>query len=81
MSGPGAGKPVRGHWRPADLDRLERAIVEGTRVMITRRGTEYVLVPREIRSRGTDEALIGTTVIGDDLEFALGEIDRFVVLD
>ena len=70
----------RSHWSPDEIDRLERAIIEGSRVQLSRRGTEYMIVPREIRSRGRTEILIGTTNAGDDLSFALDEIDRFDVL-
>jgi hypothetical protein len=68
-------------WSPQEMDLLERAIVEGTRVQLTRRGTEYVVVPREIRSSGPEEYLMGMTSTGDELSFALPEIDLFVVLD
>jgi len=67
-------------WSPDAVDRLERAIVEGARVQLWRRGTEYMVVPREIRSRGSEEALIGTTNTGDELSFLLEEIDRFEVV-
>lgn len=68
------------NWSPEEVDRLERAIVEGSRVQLSRRGTEYVVVPREIQSEGSAEILIGTTNAGDDLRFALDEIDSFDVL-
>jgi hypothetical protein len=67
-------------WSPDAMDRLERAIVEGARVQLTRRGTEYVVVPREIRSSGTADNLLGVTSTGDEMTFALPEIDDFVVL-
>jgi hypothetical protein len=68
------------NWSPDDMDRLERAIVEGTRVQLTRRGTEYVVVPKEIRSEGPIDTLVGLTSTGDSLSFTLPEIDEFVVL-
>jgi predicted DNA-binding transcriptional regulator YafY len=68
------------HWRPEDMDRLERAISDGDRVQLMRRGTEYVVVPRRIVSDGSAEVLVGTTATGDDLRFQLDEIERFVVL-
>lgn len=68
------------HWSPDEIDRLERAIVDGSRVQLSRRGTEYMIVPREIRSRGVSEVLIGTTNAGDRLTFALDEIERFDVI-
>lgn len=68
-------------WKPADVDRLERAILRETRVQISRRGTEYVLVPRALRSEGATDVLIATTVHGDDLRFRLDEIEAFDVLE
>lgn len=68
------------HWTPDEIDRLERAIVEGTRVQLSRRGTEYIVIPREIRSSGAEEILCGTTNAGDDLEFVLTEVESFAVL-
>lgn len=68
------------NWSPEEVDRLERAIVEGSRVQLSRRGTEYVVIPRAIRSEGSGEILVGTTNTGDDLSFALDEIESFDVL-
>jgi len=67
-------------WSPERMDRLERAIVEGSRVQLTRRGTEYVVVPREIRSTGPIDTLVGITSTGDELSFTLTDVDDFVVL-
>lgn len=67
-------------FSPEEMDRLERAIVEEARVQLSRRGTEFVIVPREIQSEGTIEKLVGTTQAGDELEFPLDEIDRFEVI-
>ncbi len=68
------------HWRPDDLDRLERAITERDRIRISRRGTEYILVPRSLHSDGAREVLVATTILGDDLQFHLDEVDHFQVL-
>jgi hypothetical protein len=75
-----ARRPGHVHWSPDEMDRLERAIIEGARVQLSRRGTIYMLVPREIRARGSSEFLIGTTNAGDDLSFALDEIEYFDVI-
>jgi hypothetical protein len=66
-------------WSPDDMERLERAIVERNRVQLTRRGTEYVVLPQEIRASPVD-TLVGLTSTGDELNFTLTEIDQFVVL-
>jgi hypothetical protein len=68
-------------WSPDDMDRLERAIVEGNRIQLTRRGTEYVVIPREIRSNGPIDTLVGITSTGDELSFSLPELEEFVVLE
>lgn len=68
------------HWSPERMDRLERAITEGTRVQLYRRGTEFVVIPREIVSRGGREFLIATTYAGSDLSFALDELEEFEVI-
>ena len=67
-------------WSPEEVDRLERAIMEGARVQLWRRGTEYMVVPREIRSRGSDDELVGTTNTGDELRFPFTEIEGFEVV-
>lgn len=67
-------------WTPDQLDRLERAIAEGARVQLMRRGTEYVLLPRALRAEGSTEVLLGTTIGGDDLRFRLDEVEAFAVL-
>lgn len=69
------------NFTPDDMDRLERAIVEGARVQLSRRGTLYVVVPREIRSgRGAHEELVATSYSGDELHFGLDEMEWFEVL-
>lgn len=68
-------------WSPDEIDRLERAIVDGSRVQLTRRGTEYVVLPMQIRATGPVDELIGKTSTGDQLTFTLPEVDEFVVLD
>ena len=69
------------YWSPDDMESLERAIVEGWRVQLTRRGTEFVVVPRTIRATGPVDELVGITSTGDELTFPLPEIDEFAVLD
>lgn len=68
------------NWSPDEMERLERAIVEGARIQLSRRGTEYVVVPRTLRPDEGGEVLVATTYNGDDLHFALDEIERFDVL-
>jgi hypothetical protein len=68
-------------WKPQDLDRLERAIDEGTRIQISRRGTEYVIQPRELRNAGPTEEIVAVhPTTGEEMRFRLDEIDRFSVI-
>lgn len=62
------------------MDRLERAISEGSRIQLRRRGTEYVLLPRRLRSEASTDVLLATTTTGDELSFSLDEIERFAVI-
>ena len=62
-------------------DALERALVEGSRVSIYRRGTEYIVVPRRFRSHGGREALDAThPTTGERITFYVDEIDGFEVV-
>lgn len=67
-------------WTPDEMDRLERAIAEGSRIQVMRRGTEYVLVPRGLRSEPSTDVLLATSTTGDELSFSLDEIERFAVI-
>lgn len=75
-------KRTRGkvQWTPEEMDRLERAIVDGERVQISRRGSEFVVVPREVVAGPTGDVLVATTYTGDELDFALDELDAFDVI-
>jgi hypothetical protein len=67
-------------WDPRQIDRLEEAIRDGERIELMRRGTEYSLIPRSLRSEGATEVLVAThTTTGEDLEFRLDEIERWSV--
>lgn len=68
-------------WSPDSMDQLERAMVDGMRVQLTRRGTEYVVSPKEVRTNGPIDVLVGITSTGDELSFTLSEVDDFVVLE
>lgn len=66
---------------PADYDALERAIADATRVVVMRRGTEYVIVPRRLRTEGRREVIEATNpTTGDALAFSLDDIDTINVV-
>ena len=61
-------------------DLLERAIADGQRIAIYRRGTEYMVIPVRLRlaAREAVEAMHPTT--GERLTLYIDEIDRFEVI-
>jgi len=69
-------------WTPEELDRLERAIMDGTRVQLCRRGTELIVVPQDVRARlGRDILRARRVGTGEMDEFPLDEVETFEVLD
>ncbi|HTL05041.1 MAG TPA: hypothetical protein VL241_04795 [Gemmatimonadales bacterium] len=69
------------HWTPARMEQLEQAVRLGRRVVLRRRGTEYVVVARRVFHEGRRDALIGLLpMTGEELRFDLEELDEFHVL-
>ncbi len=67
--------------RPAEYDALERAIRDGQRVVIQRRGTEYAVIPRALRLQGGRELIEAAhPSTGDRLLLWVDEIDSVEVL-
>jgi len=64
-----------------EYDQLERAVRDRRRVSVTRRGTEYILVPLELRVRGGREVIEARNpTTGDDMVIFIDDIDSFMVL-
>ncbi|HYD53479.1 MAG TPA: hypothetical protein VEA99_12660 [Gemmatimonadaceae bacterium] len=62
-------------------DALERAISEGQRIAVMRRGTEYIVVPERLRLTGGRESLEARNpTTGDHLALQLDEIDSIEVV-
>jgi hypothetical protein len=60
----------------AQYDLLERAIIDGTRLMIMRRGTEYVVIPERLRIESGREVIVARhPSTGHRLELIIDEID------
>ena len=60
----------------AQYDLLERAIVDGARLMIMRRGTEYLVIPERLRLVAGREVIVARhPSTGHRLELVLDEID------
>jgi hypothetical protein len=69
-------------WTPERMEQLERAAREGRRVVLRRRGTEYVVVARRVFQEGQRDALIGMLpMTGEELRFTLEDLDEFQVLE
>ena len=62
-------------------DALERAIAEGRRVAVWRRGTEYVVIPVRLRLTGGRESVEARNpTTGDDMVLHLDEVDSIEVV-
>jgi hypothetical protein len=60
----------------AQYDLLERAIVDGSRITIMRRGTEYAVIPEQLRVDGGREIIVARhPSTGHRLELIIDEID------
>ena len=63
-------------------DMLERAIVDGTRLSIWRRGTEYIVIPESLRIRlGREFIEARHPSTGHRLELYIEDIDSFEVVE
>jgi hypothetical protein len=70
------------NWTPGELDRLERAMDDGSRVQVRRRGMEMVLLPSRLRHDFGGEVLVAHHLgTGDRVEVPLSEVEWFSVLD
>lgn len=62
-------------------DALERAVTNSTRIVVYRRGSEYVVVPSRLYLSGGREAVDAThPTTGDPITFFLDEVDRIDVV-
>ena len=63
------------------MDQLERAIRDGLRVALMRRGTEYIVTAVRLTTVERREALVGRLpMTGEELAFRLDQIDAFQVI-
>ena len=64
-----------------DYDALERAITDGRRIAVYRRGTEYVVVPMRLRVGDGREALeCAHPTTGESLTLYVDEVDSIEVV-
>lgn len=67
--------------RPHQYDALERAIVDGRRIVIARRGSEHTVLPLRIVASGSRELLeVRHPTTGEQMAFWLDEVDRLEVV-
>lgn len=65
----------------AQYEQLERAIVNGTRISVYRRGTEYVLVPLRLGLRDGKETIEARhTTTGDALTIRIEDVDSIEIV-
>ena len=69
-------------WSADRYDQLESAARGGKRVVLVRRGTEYVVIAVALRSEGSLESLIGRLpMTGEELSFVLDDLESFQVIE
>lgn len=69
-------------WSPDRMEQLEHAVRRRKRVMLRRRGNEYVVVASALTvSRGRDALSGYLSMTGEEMLFLLGDLDGFQVLD
>ena len=60
----------------ADYDRLERAIVDGRRLSLWRRGTEFLVIPERLKlANGREVVLARHPSTGQRMELFIDELD------
>ena len=69
-------------WSTERYDQLESAARSSKRVVLVRRGTEYIVIAVAVRSEGSMESLIGRLpMTGEELTFVLDDLESFQVLE
>jgi hypothetical protein len=62
-------------------DRLERAVTRGQRIVVYRRGTEYVVVPLTLEQReGREMISARNPTTGDTMNLFIDELDAIEVV-
>ena len=65
----------------AQYDHLERAILNGSRISVYRRGTEFVVVPDRLRLSGGREAIEARhPTTGESITLWIDEVDSIEVV-
>lgn len=65
----------------AQYDALEHAVTKGTRIVVYRRGTEYIVVPLALRMKDGRELIEARNpTTGDSMMLYLDEMDAIEVV-
>lgn len=57
-------------------DRIERAVTRGQRIVVYRRGSEYIVIPLRLTARGGREVIEATNpTTGDRLVLFIDEVE------
>ena len=68
-------------WTSARMDQLERAVRDGLRVSLMRRGSEHIIVARRLTTVRSRDAVVGLVpMTGHELTFVLDDLDDFQLL-
>jgi hypothetical protein len=68
-------------WTPTRYDQLERAVRDGLRISLMRRGSEHVVIARRLTTVRSKDAVVGfLPMSGQELTFVLDELDDFQLL-
>lgn len=68
-------------WTTTLYDRLEAAIRDGQRIMVRRNGTEFIVLPQQLRLINRRETIVARhPTTGDAVQFALDELEAFEVV-
>lgn len=66
---------------PQQYDTLERAVRDGRRISVMRRGTEYLIIPLSIGMRSGKEAMEARNpTTGDSMVIFIDDIESFAVI-
>ena len=68
-------------WSPERMNQLERAVGNGKRILLSRRGSEFVVIAKRMTMTDRDEGVVGQLpATGEELVFLLHELDDFQII-
>ena len=69
------------NWTVQRVDQLERAIHDQQRVVVNRRGTEFVVIALRMTSVRQRDAFVGRLpMTGEEMTFILDELESFQIV-